>query len=228
MLSGARRVGKTTIPYQLAQEALEEGYRPHEVLYVSFDHPILKLTPLDRILEVFRVNIAAGSANVLLLLDEIHHAQDWSLWLKLTVDRNPRYRVVATGSASTVLGVEGTESGVGRWVEIKIPTLSFYEYAELLELERPRFPADLTPASLPELPAAGRRGGKGAQAGHDRPIRDKKRPRPGKDLRIPVPSFRPDHRPGGHCQGNRGFKNDGGQRPEVPSSWPTSSTGPTR
>jgi len=154
MLSGARRVGKTTILYQLAQEAMEEGYRPHEVLYVSFDHPILKLTPLDRILEVFRVNIAAGSANVLLLLDEIHYAQDWSVWLKLTVDRNPRYRVVATGSASSVLGIEGTESGVGRWVDVKIPTLSFYEYAELLELERPRFPADLTPAQLPELPAA--------------------------------------------------------------------------
>ena len=50
---------------------------------------------------------------------------------------------MATGSASPVLVKGSRESGAGRWSAIQVPTLSFYEYCELLDIDRPDLPDDL-------------------------------------------------------------------------------------
>lgn len=41
VLSGVRIVGKTTILYQLIDDLTEKGVNPKNILYVSFDNPIL-------------------------------------------------------------------------------------------------------------------------------------------------------------------------------------------
>lgn len=148
LLTGARRVGKTTILYQVAQKSLAEDLQPHQVLYVSFDHPVLKMFSLNRIMEIYRTNILGGSENALLLLDEINHAPDWSTWLKYVGDYSPHYRVVATGSVSAEVGAEHGDTGTGRRVEIVVPTLSFYEYLGI----RSQAPAEPSSTSLAELP----------------------------------------------------------------------------
>lgn len=43
VLSGVRRVGKTTIMYQIMEKLIEEGVNPKNILYATFDNPILKL-----------------------------------------------------------------------------------------------------------------------------------------------------------------------------------------
>lgn len=153
ILSGARRVGKTTILYQVADRYLKQGWPPERILYVSFDHPILKLVSLESLVEIFQVNVAAGSPEVLLLLDEIHYASDWAAWLKILVDQHPGYRIVATGSASARLQVEGAESGAGRWTDVQVPPLSFYEYLQLRNLPVPPMPKGLDLAAVAALPA---------------------------------------------------------------------------
>ncbi|MCL2318960.1 MAG: DUF4143 domain-containing protein, partial [Treponema sp.] len=55
---------------------------------------------------------------------------------------------VATGSASPVLKKKAAESGAGRWTIVQVPTLSFYEYCEMLDLERPKLPPQLKPTNL--------------------------------------------------------------------------------
>jgi len=47
ILSGARRVGKTTILYQLIEEMLNNGIPAKHILYVSFDHPILRFCSVE-------------------------------------------------------------------------------------------------------------------------------------------------------------------------------------
>ena len=110
---------------QIAEAMMNEGYNPTDILYISFDHPVLKLVSMEKIINIFRVNIASGSNRLLLLLDEIHYAADWSTWVKLYVDFNREYRIIATGSASSLISTDMAESGAGRWVEIRIPTLSY-------------------------------------------------------------------------------------------------------
>ncbi len=151
MLSGARRVGKTTILHQLADDALGEGLAPRHCLYLSFDHPLLKLADMARLVDLFRSQVAGGAEEILLLLDEVHYASDWSSWLKWVVDTLSRARVVATGSASTLLRGQGQESGAGRWLEVSVPTLSFYEYAHLCNLAVPDLPRSIVPTRLPDL-----------------------------------------------------------------------------
>jgi len=69
----------------------------------------------------------------------------------------PRTRIVATGSAAVLLrDTKQHESGVGRWTSVHVPTLSFYEYGQLRQLEFPQLPANLTLDSLVSLDAKGR------------------------------------------------------------------------
>lgn len=152
MLNGARRVGKTTLLYQLAQEMIEQGMPSYQVLYISFDHPVMKLMPVNRIMEVYRTNILGGSEHALLLLDEINHAPDWSVWLKFITDYSPNYKVVATGSVSATADDDQGDTGTGRRVEITVPTLSFYEYMGIRGQAELPFTEDVGFITLPALP----------------------------------------------------------------------------
>lgn len=136
ILTGTRRVGKTTIQYQMIDELLKKGVPPQKIVYISMDHPMLKLSDFDDILECFHENIYAEQ-DVYYFFDEIQYAQDWDKWLKTIYDMQPDTKVVATGSASPVLIQGTTESGAGRWSVIEVPTMSFYEYCELLNIEKP-------------------------------------------------------------------------------------------
>ena len=43
VLTGTRRVGKTTIQYQMMEALLERGVAPQKIVFISMDHPMLKL-----------------------------------------------------------------------------------------------------------------------------------------------------------------------------------------
>ena len=80
--------------------------------------------------------------------DEVQYAQDWDRWLKIIYDTQPDTHVVATGSASPALMKGSRESGAGRWTVIQVPTMSSYEYCELLNLDRPNIASDLKVTTL--------------------------------------------------------------------------------
>lgn len=147
ILTGSRRVGKSTIMFQTINDLLKAGVSSKNLLYVSFDHPILKMSEIDIILKVFINNIALNE-HIYLFLDEIQYATDWNGWLKTIYDTTPTYRVMATGSASPILSEKMPESGVGRWTQIRIPTLSFYEYLEIKGIEVPVVGTTVGPTSL--------------------------------------------------------------------------------
>jgi predicted AAA+ superfamily ATPase len=151
LLTGARRIGKTTIMYQLIESLLGDGVAPNRIVYISFDHPLLKLCRFDLILDVFRQNIYPDD-DAYYFFDEIQYTGDWDAWLKTLYDTNPSCRAVATGSASPILVDKASESGVGRWTTLQIPTLSFYEYCELLGVEQPELKPELKQSGLRDLP----------------------------------------------------------------------------
>ena len=149
-LSGARRVGKTTLMYQIIDDLLKSKIPPKRIFYLSLDHPILKFFSLDELREIYLNNIVGnGDEKLFLFIDEIQFAKDWDAWLKVFYDQNPHYRIMVTGSATPILSSRGIESGVGRWITIKIPTLSFYEYLDLLQIpEKPSLPPNIKPTKL--------------------------------------------------------------------------------
>ncbi len=147
VLTGTRRVGKTTIQYQMIDALLKSGVSPNKIVFISMDHPMLKLSQFQDVLDCYHENIYALQ-DVYYFFDEIQYAQDWDRWLKTIYDMQPETHVVATGSASPALMKGSRESGAGRWSIIQVPTLSFYEYCELLGVDRPDIPAELKVTSL--------------------------------------------------------------------------------
>ncbi|HHW22933.1 MAG TPA: ATP-binding protein [Clostridiaceae bacterium] len=151
LLSGARRVGKTTIMYQLIQGLLNKGVPPKSIMYVSFDHPILKFYTIGDLMEIYNANIYPED-KCWLFFDEIQYADDWELYLKVFYDSKPYVYITSTGSASPVIEKGAGDSGVGRWNIIRIPTLSFYEYCKLTGLKDAlKLNADVKPTSLASL-----------------------------------------------------------------------------
>ena len=148
ILTGTRRVGKTTIQYQIIEGLLKEGVNAQRILFVSLDHPLLKLCNVDDILNCYHENIY-GEENSFFFFDEVQYATDWDTWVKTIYDTQPLSRIVATGSASPVLTKKARESGAGRWTIVQVPTLSFYEYCDLLNVpERPTLSAEIRPTAL--------------------------------------------------------------------------------
>lgn len=151
LLSGPRRVGKTTVLMQIAAELTRRGEAPKSILYLSLDHPILKLTGLTEVLNIYHEVMHPVDAPTHLLLDEIQYAQDWETEIKLLVDHKPQYKILATGSASVLHKQKLAESGVGRWVTVPMPTLSFYEFTQIRNEHLPDVHAGLRPSDLSVL-----------------------------------------------------------------------------
>jgi len=148
LLSGPRRVGKTTILLQIAQGLIAQGRAPGSIFYVSLDHPLLKFLSLAGILQIYHENVHAEGQDATLLLDEVQYASDWELHLKQFIDHKPEYRILATGSASLSHDEALADSGVGRWIKVPIPTLSFYEFLHIRKETPPNVSGDLRPREL--------------------------------------------------------------------------------
>lgn len=147
VLTGARRVGKTTIEYQMIDTLLRRGVAPERIVFISLDHPMLKLSSLNDILDCYHENVWP-TQDVYYFFDEIQYAGGWDQWLKTIYDMQPETRCVATGSASPVLVKGNAESGAGRWSVIQIPTLSFYEYCSLIGVDLPELSHEIRPTAL--------------------------------------------------------------------------------
>jgi predicted AAA+ superfamily ATPase len=133
LLTGPRQVGKTTLYRQTINHLIQNNVPPQNILYATFDHPLLKLAGQDRILQIWREYIPPQNGNnnlEYLFLDELQYLPDWTIWLKHQTDFNKNRRIAVTGSSISLLE-QGIESGVGRWLTIRLPTLSFYEYLRL-------------------------------------------------------------------------------------------------
>ena len=139
LLSGARQIGKTTLMLQAAEALLRANVPPANILYATFDHPLLKLAGIDAVLQAWREREPKTAGPEYLLLDEGQFIRDWGTWVKHQVDFRKDRRIAFTGSAMP-LNNSGQESGVGRWHTIRLTTLSFYEYLHIKALALPPLP----------------------------------------------------------------------------------------
>ena len=137
LLSGARQIGKTTLMLQTVDSLLKSGIPAANILYTTFDHPLLKLAGIDAVIDAWRAREPKVDGPEYLFLDEAQFIRDWGTWIKHQVDFRKERRIAFTGSAMPLVE-EGQESGVGRWHTIRLTTLSFYEYLQIKKLSLPR------------------------------------------------------------------------------------------
>ena len=138
-LSGARQIGKTTLLFQTIDDLLRSGIPPGNIIYATFDHPLIKLAGVDAVLDVWREREPKCAGAEFVFLDEAQFIRDHGTWIKHQVDFFKQRRITFTGSAMP-LRQTGQESGFGRWHDIPLTTLSFYEYQQLKKLDLPPLP----------------------------------------------------------------------------------------
>lgn len=131
---GPRRVGKTTLMYQLIDHLLDTGTKKEHILFASMDDPLVKMMtdPLKTIIDEYREKIVKKPIRdvekLYIFIDEIHFLADWNLWLKRYFDLKYNIKFIISSSIATHLLKYSRESLVGRISEIKILPLNFKEF----------------------------------------------------------------------------------------------------
>lgn len=129
VIVGPRQVGKSVLLRQTADDLLEGGIPPLNLVHFDFDDwrlpRVPAVTPED-VLALCPVPRDTAAPRIL-LLDEIQRFEDWDRWLKSAVDRGLG-PIVATGSAAVHIRRGLRESGYGRWNEHRLETLSLSEF----------------------------------------------------------------------------------------------------
>jgi len=117
---GARRIGKTTLMYQLIEHVISK-VGPSRVMYVSLDDLYLKITieSLKAIFDLYSKYILKESLfrlekPVYFFLDEIQFLQNWESVLKRWFDLGYNVKFFISGSSSVNILTGTAESLVGR------------------------------------------------------------------------------------------------------------------
>jgi predicted AAA+ superfamily ATPase len=121
ILEGARRVGKSTLMYQVVEKILKDN---PNVLYINFEDELLKHHPLSTIVHTYQEKASIEY----LFIDEIQLCPEWVSFIRKTYDRREIKQIWISGSNSSLIKQEYATLLTGRNFSIDIYTLSFREY----------------------------------------------------------------------------------------------------
>jgi predicted AAA+ superfamily ATPase len=131
LLTGLRRIGKTTLFYQLIDYLLNK-VEPEKIFYFSFDE---EKYSLKDVLETYEKRILKKNfeecGKLWIFLDEIQKAKDWFSTIKIFYDLYPNLKFFLSGSASLLLSKKAIEYLAGRFFEIQLKPLTFKEFLEM-------------------------------------------------------------------------------------------------
>jgi predicted AAA+ superfamily ATPase len=130
IITGLRRVGKTTLLYQ-AIEKLLEAEDPIRILYFSFEE---SSSSLKEVLEFYEKNVLKKpfeeAGKIFVFFDEIQYAKNWPSVLKQFYDIYPNIKFFISGSSSLLLSKEALEKLAGRFFFLELKPLTFFEFLE--------------------------------------------------------------------------------------------------
>lgn len=137
-LVGLRRVGKTTIIYQLIQKLIEEDILPENVLFFSFDESQAKIGDvLESYKEFHKKDFRENKIYV--FFDEIQKCENWENELKKYYDLYPKLKFVISGSESLFVKKKTKETLAGRIFEFALATFTFKEYLKIRGVKEEEF-----------------------------------------------------------------------------------------
>lgn len=137
-LVGLRRIGKTTLLYQLIETLISEKVPPINILFFSFDEITISLSEVvekykDIHLKDFR------QEKVYIFLDEIQKCNNWENELKKYYDLYPKLKFVLSGSESLFIRKKTKETLAGRIFEFSLRPFSFREYLKFNNIKEEEF-----------------------------------------------------------------------------------------
>ena len=137
-LVGLRRVGKTTIMYQLIQKLVEANINMTTILFFSFDEVSVKLSDvLEAYKEIHSKDLRAEKTYI--FLDEIQKCEGWENELKKYYDLYPKLKFIISGSESLFIRKKTKETLAGRIFEFTLTPFTFREYLRFNKVKENEF-----------------------------------------------------------------------------------------
>jgi len=134
LITGLRRIGKTTILYQTIEKLLEK-VKPENILYFSFDEAIYNVKEVLEVYEKYFLRKTFEEAGrIYIFFDEIQYAGDWSSIVKSFYDLYPNLKFYISGSSTILLSKEALEKLAGRFFSLEMKPLTFIEYLEMRKI----------------------------------------------------------------------------------------------
>lgn len=137
VLTGLRRVGKSTIIYQIVKKLLRDT-DPWRILYFSFEEGG---ESAKEVLQAYEREVLKRpmdeAGKVYLMLDEVQYARDWLPVVKKYYDLYPNAKFYLAGSSSLLISGRALASLAGRFFFVDVYPMSFREFAEARGEVRP-------------------------------------------------------------------------------------------
>ncbi len=128
ILTGLRRVGKTTISRQLIYTLIKtEKIKPTRILFFSIEEPSITKFPIIDIINRFRAEHNIKSREkIFVFIDEIQFRENWQQEIKSLYD-SENIKFVLTGSSAMLLS-DKLSYLTGRYLKTRVFPLNFMEY----------------------------------------------------------------------------------------------------
>ncbi|GHT91752.1 ATPase [Spirochaetia bacterium] len=163
---GPRRVGKSTLIYQIIDRLLKTGTNPAHILLFNGDSPLFAggAETISSIVNTYidgklHKPIIEMRKRIYIFIDEIHFLKDWQIHVKSIYDLNPNVKFIISGSSAIQMFLGARESLLGRITNINVLPFCFDQFLRFYGLFKKTFNydryAEVMPArSLFDDPAA--------------------------------------------------------------------------
>jgi len=126
-LTGLRRLGKTTLLFQLINTLIEREVSRYNIWYFSFDE---QRYDLDELLTAFGTQTKRDirKDKIYIFFDEIQKLKNFQSQIKIYYDLYPNLKFFISGSTSLFIKKQTQESLAGRMFSFMLKPLDFEEY----------------------------------------------------------------------------------------------------
>ncbi len=130
VISGIRRCGKSFFLKSIIEELLENGINEKDIIYIELDKKGYKDIKTSKQLEKVIDEKIIDEDFKYLFIDEIQNVEDFESLIN-SYREEGNISIFITGSNSYLLSGELVTKLTGRYIEIEMMTLSFYEYVDM-------------------------------------------------------------------------------------------------
>ncbi len=130
VVSGIRRCGKSFFLKSIIQELLENGVQEKDIIYIELDKKEYKNITTSKQLEKIIDKQIVDKDFKYLFIDEIQNVKGFETLIN-SYREEGNISIFITGSNSYLLSGELVTKLTGRYIEIEMMTLSFYEYVDM-------------------------------------------------------------------------------------------------
>ena len=130
VISGIRRCGKSFFFKSIIQELIENGVKEKDIIYIELDKKKYKNIKTSKQLEKIIDEQIVDNDFKYLFIDEIQNVKGFETLIN-SYREEGNISIFITGSNSYLLSGELVTKLTGRYLEIEMMTLSFYEYVDM-------------------------------------------------------------------------------------------------